>query len=116
MERGREYVYIYTHIHTHPYIYIHIIYVYVYVYIHICIYMHIYTYICIYVCIFARASLHIYIFSYTSSVTNNVYTHLSASDTRDSGQAWNEGGSDEAMMTVKDGVRRGMRVKQLAKV
>jgi len=45
-----------------------------------------------------------------------VYTHLSASDTRDSGQAWNEGGSDEAMMTVKDGVRRGMRVKQLAKV
>jgi len=40
---------------------------------------------------------------------------LSASDTSDTGQAWNQGGSDEAMMTVKDGVRRGMRVKQLAK-
>ncbi len=32
------------------------------------------------------------------------------------GKRWPVGGSDEARMTVKDGVRRGMRVKQLAKV
>jgi len=59
------------------------------IFIYTCIYIYMYMYLCIH--IFARTSLHIYIYSYTNSVTNIVYTHISASDTRDIGQSWNEG-------------------------